>query len=314
MCYRIAVTNDTTTTVGGEPLPSPGELATLRREAARLATEAGELLLRYFSGPLDIRFKGEGDRDPVTEADGEAERLLRDGILGRFPNHAILGEETDEIAGDPGSPYLWVLDPLDGTTNFMNGLALWGVSVGVLHQLRPIAGAIWTPGGVATAPAVLHAAAGLGASCGDAAIDRSLREAVKARIGTVPGGGGGSHRPLPEGVRLGDRRVLGSIAIEAAMVAMGVLQYGVFARPRLWDIAAGAIIVREAGGAVLMRGAGGWGDTDRFELPADGDGSLASLRNWTAPIICGDAAIVGHLAGRMSPPRRSVLGRVFGKR
>lgn len=312
MCYRIAVTNDATMAGGGEPLPSAEELATLRREAALLATNAGELLLRYFSGPLDIRFKGEGDRDPVTEADGEAERLLRDGILARFPNHAILGEEIDEIAGDPESPYLWVLDPLDGTTNFMNGMALWGVSVGVLHRLRPVAGAIWTPGGVATTPVVLHAAAGLGASCGDAAIDRSLREAVRARIGTVPGGGG-SHRPLPEGVRLGDRRVLGSIAIEAAMVAMGVLQYGVFARPRLWDIAAGTVIVREAGGAVLQRGASGWADTDRFELPA-GDGSLASLRNWTAPIICGDADIVHHLAGRMSPPRRGVLGRVFGKR
>ena len=83
-----------------DPLPPADELAAIRAEAVRIAAEAGALLLDYFRRPLDIRFKSKDDRDPVSEADEAAERLLREAILARFPDHAVLGEETETVSGN----------------------------------------------------------------------------------------------------------------------------------------------------------------------------------------------------------------------
>lgn len=290
------------------PLPPADELAVIRAEAARLAGEAGALLLDTFAGPLDVRYKDEHERDPVTAADAAAEALLRDGILARFPNHAVLSEEDDGIAGDASSPYLWVLDPLDGTANFMNGLALFAVSVGVLHERRPVAGAIFAPAVIAGAPAVLSAAAGMGATFGDAPIDRQARVALKLRLGALPGGGGRrrGRGAMPEGLRLGEPRSLGSIALEMALVATGGLQYAVFGRPRLWDVAAGAVIVAEAGGAALGWGQHGWSPVERFEPDARIADPLEGLRKWSRPLVAGDEAAARYLAGAMPGPPGTV--------
>lgn len=292
-----------------DSLPPADELAAIRAEAVRIAAEAGGLLLDYFRRPLDIRFKSKDDRDPVSEADEAAERLLRAAILTRFPDHAVLGEETDAIAGNAESPYLWVLDPLDGTANFLNGLALWGVSVGVLHRGRPVVGAIFMPSGIAGAPAVLNAATGQGAAFDATPIDRTARASVRTRIGGLPGG----YRPrvrTPQGARLGDARSLGSISIEMALAATGTLQYAMFWSPRLWDIAAGAVIAAEAGATVLLRGRQGWAAVERFDPPSASEG----FRAWSQPLLVGDDNAVRIIAG-VVPGRgwwaRRLLMRLF---
>ncbi|HWO94580.1 MAG TPA: inositol monophosphatase [Dehalococcoidia bacterium] len=297
-------------------LPSPEDLALIRSEAARLAGEAGELVTEYFRRPLEVRFKSDkGDSDPVTQADEASERFLREAILSRFPGHAVLGEEGRDVAGDASSAWVWVLDPVDGTTNYLNGLALFGVSVGVLHLGRPVAGAIYLPSGVVAAPVVVHAAVGQGAACADEPIVREDRAGSGARIGGVPGGGMRRFRgPAPAGVRLGEPRVLGSISYEMALVALGVLQYAIFARPRIWDVAAGAVIVREAGGSVLTQQAGRWAPLDGFGTSSSAADGL-DLREWRAPVVAGDGDVAAYLTMSIPQPPglvRRMLSR-FGR-
>lgn len=296
-----------------EPLPPAEELATIRATAVELASQAGALVMDYFRRTLAVRYKAKDDRDPVTEADEASEKLLREGILARFPGHGIIGEESEDTTGDPNSPYLWVLDPVDGTANFLNGLALFSVSLGVLHEGRPVAGAIFVPSGLADAPTVVNAAAGQGAAVGEVPIDRSLRTEARVRLGAVPGGMGrriGRGRP-PEGLRIGEYRSLGSIAIEMAFVGTGTLQYAIFGSPRLWDVAAGALIVQEAGATALMRGRHAWSPLERFEPRGEATTKAEGYRRWSSPLIVGDDAAAHYIAG--AAPSGGGVKRMIGK-
>ena len=114
-----------------------------------MAGEAGEILARHFRslGALSIEFKDKRERDPVTNADTECQRHLVDAIAERFPEHGILGEEEEDKEKEdaPAPDTVWVLDPLDGTRNFLNGLPVYSCSIGVLHRGAPVAGALFIP-------------------------------------------------------------------------------------------------------------------------------------------------------------------------
>ncbi len=111
----------------------------LARQAAR---DAGQLTLKYFrSDRFTVQRKD--DDSPVTIADHEAEKLLREQIEGAFPDDAIVGEEFGQREGESG--YRWILDPIDGTTAFISGVPLYGTLVGVEFNQRSIAGVIYIP-------------------------------------------------------------------------------------------------------------------------------------------------------------------------
>lgn len=291
-------------------------LGAIEAHAAQIAAGAGALLLELLHGPLEVEFKDKGKRDPVSKADRRAEEYLREAIQARFPDHAILGEEGKD-AGPAGAEYTWVLDPLDGTTNYINGLPLFAVSVGVLRHGRPAAGAIWTPAGPYGAPALYRARAGGGASIDGRRLridERAPAEAlpVPRRLAAVPGGFG-LMLAFAKPVRghSGEPRTLGSIAVEAALVAAGVLQYAIFWGPKIWDIAAGAAIVREAGGSVLTSTHGRWHDLSVFQARRGSDDMLKPLREWGAPVIVAAPSLAMTVASSLQP---TVLGRAFQMR
>jgi myo-inositol-1(or 4)-monophosphatase len=281
--------------------------------AAQIAVEAGALLLQLLKEPLEVEFKDKGKRDPVSKADRRAEEFLRRAIQERFPDHAILGEEGKD-AGPAEAEYTWVLDPLDGTTNYINGLPLFAVSVGVLRRGRPVAGAIWTPAGPSGAPAVYRAHAGGGARIDGRQLridERGPAEAlpVPRRLAAVPGGFGlmlAFSKPVRG--RSGEPRTLGSIAVEAALVSAGVLQYAIFWGPKIWDIAAGAVIVREAGGSVLTRTQGRWHELTLFQARRGSDGRPKPLREWGAPVIVAAPPLAMTIATSLQP---TLLGRAL---
>src|SRR5688572_12207590 len=96
---------------------------------------------------MRIKYKGlEADpthfKDPVSEVDGRVEALIRERLAKRFPDHDIVGEEIDHRPG-LGHDFIWAVDPIDGTANFINGFPLFASSVGVLFQGQPIVGALW---------------------------------------------------------------------------------------------------------------------------------------------------------------------------
>jgi fructose-1,6-bisphosphatase/inositol monophosphatase family enzyme len=109
--------------------------------ALDIAQQAGELALGYY-GRARVQHKPDGSL--VTQADREAEELVRARLLPAFPDHAIFGEEFG-LGGAENSPYVWYIDPVDGTSNFVYGLPIWGVSLGLTYEERSIAGAFVMP-------------------------------------------------------------------------------------------------------------------------------------------------------------------------
>ena len=288
------------------------ELESLAAEAAR---GAGELIQGYFGGPIEVDYKDEKkERDPVTQADKEAQEYLRDAILARFPDHEVLGEEDAERDEVPSSDFLWVLDPLDGTTNFLNGLPVYAVSVGVLHRGVPVAGALFLPWPGYSPGRVVHARKGGGAWAEDAPIAVSPQDVPRPnRLTGLPGSFGGAFRvQRPLRGKLGEPRVTGSIAYELGMAAFGVFQYVLLGGPRMWDVAAGVLIVIEAGGSVLVRPGGG-GDWRALETLGptwdSGPPSLKTLREWSRPMIAGTPEVAGFVSANLRR-RRSLRARV----
>src|SRR5262249_27244316 len=107
----------------------------------RVAQEAGRSALSYFDADLTVEWKQ--DQSPVTVADREAEQLLRTTLLEAFPRDGFLGEEFGEKPGDSG--YRWIIDPIDGTRNFVRGIPIWATLVGLEYRGEQIAGIACVP-------------------------------------------------------------------------------------------------------------------------------------------------------------------------
>lgn len=118
------------------------DLQPYRSFMVELARRSGELILPYFlDGGLKVELKD--DASEVTEADRGAERLLREMITDSFPGHGIVGEEYG--ADNPDAEFVWVLDPIDGTSAFVTGVPLWGTLIALTHEGQPLLGCIHQP-------------------------------------------------------------------------------------------------------------------------------------------------------------------------
>ena len=109
--------------------------------ACRMADAAGAEILKYFRRPLNIEDKT--DTSPVTQGDKNSERVMREMIKERFPDHGIVGEEYGRE--NENAEFVWVLDPIDGTKSFIAGLPLFGILIALLHNGRPVVGVIDQP-------------------------------------------------------------------------------------------------------------------------------------------------------------------------
>ena len=117
------------------------QLQQIEEAAAEIAMGAGALLLRYFKGPLDVAYKADDKRNPVTDADHASDEYIRGEIVRRFPDHGIVSEEM-EAAPEDAPDIAWIIDPLDGTTNFLHGVPVFGACIGVLERGAPVAAAM----------------------------------------------------------------------------------------------------------------------------------------------------------------------------
>ncbi len=109
--------------------------------AVAAAQQAGRLALRYFDTGLAVEWKQ--DQSPVTVADREAEALLRGTLLRAFPGDGFLGEESGDTPGTSG--FRWIIDPIDGTRNFVRGIPIWATLIGLEYRDEPIAGVAFVP-------------------------------------------------------------------------------------------------------------------------------------------------------------------------
>ena len=309
-------------------------LKEIESAAIELAWEAGGMLSARFGRQLAIEYKDKNQLDPVTSADRATQEYLAGEIARRFPQHGILGEEGSEAtdAAGPAPDFLWVLDPLDGTTNFLNGLPVYASSIGVLYRGRPAAGALYIPWPAPEGGLVLHCRRGGGCFVARATwAGRAEAEAVSVYQSERPVGNRLIGLPgffvqttrfgKPVGRNPGELRTTGSIAYELAMTACGVLQYAVIGSPRMWDMLAGALAVQEAGGTVMTRlkGEKRWQPLDSL-VPAweRNPPTLKELRRWVAPLVAGNRQVAPLIAHNMRPRFRPVakaqqVGRRVGR-
>jgi len=210
----------------------------------------GKELQRFFNGEFKITNK-EGINNPVTEADHAAEKAIIDIIQKNYPDHFILSEETGEIVTD--SQYKWIIDPIDGTINFANGIPICCVSIGVEKAGEVIMGAVYAP----ILNELYVAEKGAGATLNGKKITVGNKtEVVNSCLVT---GFPYTYLDAPNGplqifetlIRKGiPVRRLGSAAIDLCWVAAG--RFDGFYEHKLsaWDSAAGYLMVEEAGGKV----------------------------------------------------------------
>ncbi|AUW59333.1 inositol-1-monophosphatase [Sphingobium sp. SCG-1] len=264
----------------------PTLLAEMETLAVELATLGGKEILAALGTILSVKYKGQGAAanllsDPVSQVDGAVEALIRARVAGRFPGHDIIGEEMDERPGR-GHDFAWVIDPIDGTTNFVNGFPLFASSVGVLYRGVPVAGALWCSTSHLLTPGTYHCSAGNGLRFEGTAFSRQPNPEVRRRLAGEP--------DLGNGAGVWDVRKTGSAAIECAFVAAGLLQVARFATPNIWDVAGGIALAWASGATVLEKHSESWRPFVGFGEDMD------DLSQWRRPLILGGADAADAMA------------------
>ncbi len=250
-----------------------------RRFLETLAQRVGAIALEHQRAPRNLDIRAKGTLDFVTKADIAVETAIVAEISLRFPDDGILGEEGQAREGTSGR--IWIIDPIDGTHNFMRGLPLWGISIGVIANGKPLAGVIHAPAMALT----VSAQAGQGAWLNQAPLSRDDDESA-ANLALV---GLASKLPLAyshwlsafvrEDLRLDERRFG---AATSAILAVALRQADIYLTfgDHIWDFAAGSAILGEVG--------------------------LAHSFDWSAPLhrgmnmfVCGRAPLVTRTIAAM---------------
>lgn len=219
--------------------------------AVEAARAAGNIIIRAMQRPDTIKVAEKGPNDFVTEVDQRVEREIISIIQKAYPTHSILGEESGEIEGDD---VLWVIDPIDGTRNFIHGFPHFAVSIAVIHKNRVEYGVIYDP----VRQELFTAARGRGAMLNDRKIRVSQCKTLEqSLLGTgFAYRHKDKHAVAPANIfatmvpASGDIRRAGAATLDLAYVACGRLdgfwEFGL----NIWDIAAGILLVKEAGGMI----------------------------------------------------------------
>jgi myo-inositol-1(or 4)-monophosphatase len=244
--------------------------------AERAAREAGVVVMSLFRGKFDVQEKSKNN--PVTTADLEANRVIRERILSSFPSDGWLSEEDQDDDARLALARVWVVDPIDGTKEFIEGVAQFAISIGLVVDGRPKVAVVFNP----AKERFYKAAEGQGAFLNDAAIRVSLRSDIDGARLLVS-----RSEPQKRFQVFVDRcaiRPVGSIAYRLAKVAGGDGDGTLtFRTIHDWDICAGALIVEEAGGKVV-----------------DGEGRLLTFNRLPAKhrgVVAANAKLAAGLQG-----------------
>ncbi len=292
-------------------LLSDSELIELETLAVELATWAGTEASQALNLEPEIKYKPRGPHrrpraqddpgDPVSAIDTNIETEVRRRISQRFPTHTLLGEEAEELP-NPDADWVWVIDPIDGTSNFINRFPLFAVSIGLLHQGIPVVGAIWCSTTHLTGSGVYHARSGSALRLNGQVLSAPPSQ-VKRRLGAAPGGS-------PGNTPYWDNRVTGSAAFELAMVSAKVFTSVPLWSLSIWDVAAGVCLAWSANLEVWIRRDGEWVEFERFDPALNGVGKSTSkelsLRHWRSPLIVGNSQACKYWVAR--------AGKVLGLR
>jgi myo-inositol-1(or 4)-monophosphatase len=218
--------------------------------AEKLVKKGGKMLRRDFGKLKPGQIESKGVHDIVTSADKEVEDMYREEIKKQFPDHGIIGEEGTSIGTD--REFLWIFDPLDGTKNFSTENPFFCTMICLLKNKEPVVSAIYAP----ITDDLYHAVKGKGAFKNGSPIHVSSVDSIKKSMLFY------CHAADEESIKNAERYVvrlkilsrdaarLRCAGLEMALVAKGLCEAYLMNKLPLWDMAAGSLLVREAGGKV----------------------------------------------------------------
>jgi myo-inositol-1(or 4)-monophosphatase len=215
------------------------------QEVEKYAQKVGEILLSYYEGGLSRLYKSDGSF--ATEADVAAEQYLIKALTSLVPGAGFYAEESGVVAGND---YVWVIDPLDGTSNFAHGLPYFCTSIALTYKQEPIIGVIYQP----VLQQLFSAQQGQGAFCNGKRLavskENELEKAMVTMCSSMD-----KNEPVCKityalSVYQGSIRSFGASALDIAYCAAGKMEACFYEGTCWWDIAAGSLLLKEAGGKV----------------------------------------------------------------
>ncbi len=220
-----------------------------QESAVRIARKAGEIALRYFEGGATVEEKA--DRSPVTTADRECERLISRMLAEEYPQDGILGEEGASAPSRSGRR--WLIDPVDGTRDFVRKLPFWSVQIALQDRDQVVAGVIHLP----CSDETYHAALNQGCYCNETRLRASEIASLEKAILTISGFKDAWQSWKPEQIRFLTQncwtvRAYGG-CYDVTLVARGKVDLWLSGNGMEWDYAPGVIIARECGAKYLTR-------------------------------------------------------------
>ncbi|MBP38424.1 MAG: inositol monophosphatase [Dehalococcoidia bacterium] len=297
---------------------SDSVLEQVEQSVIRAAQEAGAFVASRFGRILEISNKGDKPgKDLVTDVDIASQQLIAGIMAETCPDHMLLGEEDPPEEEPAAADWLWVVDPIDGTTNFVNSSLIFAVSVAALYRGVPVAAAMWIPWSNDDGYLLMHARRGHGTWISDSKMNVRPASDTGAPVA-------GAHSAVPRWFRrvfaiekplegnLGEIRDGGSSCYEQFMVARGTMQYSITGFAYSWDFAAGSLLTKEAGGKVLRLGNKG-----RFEEfhgwgrnYANDSATYHRIRKWRGLVLSGAPETVDFIAANVKPEAHSLIYKI----
>jgi len=274
----------------------------LKNALIEAANSAGDFVINNFEGNFDVFNKGNIDgEDLVTSIDKKSQKIVFDIMMKHFPEHVLLGEEESSYNSKKAKDWLWIVDPIDGTTNYVNKLPIFAISIAILYKGRPVASSITIPSNK-NKKTTMFAIKDQGTWINDQQIIIN-KDLHKPKKGILSGN--------PKWIRkkfildnklnenLGEIRNLGSTCYELFLVANNQMQYAISGYAHSWDFAAGILLIIEAGGSVMI-----YSDKKNKFINFDGwsdgysndEGTYKSIQNWKGLILSGNKNIVNYIS------------------
>lgn len=232
--------------------------------ASMAAQQAGQILMKYYGKNLDVIHKNNDNNTAsvVTIADIESEARITDILKTQFPDHSIRGEEGVTIQKD--ADYVWYVDPLDGTSNFIRNIPLFGISIGLLYKDDPIVGVLYFP----ALNLLVKSSKGGGAFANEKPIsvsNRALSESLYYSGSWITKG----DLVLPLAKEVQVIKIIDTSSYELAQIAMGDAEVYYLSNV-VHDVVAGVCIIREAGGRVTDGVGNTWKINSKMILATNG--------------------------------------------
>ena len=297
---------------------SDSEINRVEQCIVRAATEAGNFAKSRFGGILEISSKGDKTgKDLVTDVDRASQNLIAKIMAETCPGHVLLGEEDPPDEKQEASEWLWIVDPIDGTTNYVNSSNIYAVSIAALYKGETVAAAIWIPWPNEDGFELMHARKGHGTWIGDSRLH--VHTASESGV-PIAGVLASFPRWMPRTFNMkkslmenpGEIRDGGSACYEQFMVAKGSMQYAITGVARTWDFAAGILLINEAGGKVMRLNSDGqfcnfYGWMENYKTDSE---TYMKLREWKGLVLSGPPRTVDFVAANLSSKEPSLFTKI----